>query len=155
LQDEHFSQFLGEISTNPRRSAIKLCRVLRIMETSLVPMSVSTFMVVSVSMLMVVSVFVTVTVLMIMRVFVSVIMSVVMFVAVLGIVTMLVSVTTNVRVPVPMFVIMLFVIMRMFVFMFVAHDCIPSHGIYLRPCNYVGGANSTADLKSSISQVIP
>jgi hypothetical protein len=49
----------------------------------------------------------------------------------------------------------LFVIMRMFVFMFVAHDCIPSHGIYLRPCNYVGGANSTADLKSSISQVIP
>jgi hypothetical protein len=54
-----------------------------------------------------------------------------------------------------MFVIMLFVIMRMFVFMFVAHDCIPSHGIYLRPCNYVGGANSTADLKSSISQVIP
>jgi hypothetical protein len=78
------------------------------MEMSLVPMSVTTPMFVSVSMLMVVTVLAIMRVLM--PVFVSVIVSVFMFVAVFGIVIML-------------------------VFMFVAHDFIPSHGIYLRPCH--------------------
>ena len=36
LQNEHFSQFLGEISADPRGSAIKLSRVLRVVEMSLV-----------------------------------------------------------------------------------------------------------------------
>jgi hypothetical protein len=102
LQDQHFSQFLGEISADSRRSAIKLRRVLRIMEMSLVPMSVTMSMFVSVFMPVFVDVIVCVGI-----VFVTVVMNVRMAVAML--VTMLVL------------VIVLSVIMRMFVFMFVAH----------------------------------
>jgi len=105
LQDKHFSQFLGEIRANPRGSAIKLRRVLRVMEMSFVPVA--------------------------MPVFVSVIMSVFMFVAVFGIVIMLEAVIINVRMPVAMFVTILmvvtvlrFVIMLTFVFMFLTHDFI-------------------------------
>jgi hypothetical protein len=102
LQDQHFSQFLGEISADSRRSAIKLRRVLRIMEMSLVPMNVTMSMFVSVFMPVFVDVIVCVGI-----VFVTVVMNVRMAVAML--VTMLVL------------VIVLSVIMRMFVFMFVAH----------------------------------
>jgi hypothetical protein len=94
LQNEHLSQFLGEISANPRDSAIKLCSVLRIVEVSFVPVAMPVF--VSVSMVMVVAVFVTMAVLVVMSVgvlmpmFVSVIMSVVMFVTVIVFVFMFV-----------------------------------------------------------------
>jgi hypothetical protein len=135
LQNEHFSQFLGEISTDPRGSAIKLRRVLRVMEMSLVPMAMPMFMTVAV--LVVMSALVIMGVLMPM--FVSVIMSVFMFVAVLGIVIMLVTLIMNVRMAVALFMTMLmvvtvlpFVIMLMFVFIFFAHDFIPSLSIYLR-----------------------
>ena len=140
LQDEHFSQFLGEIRTNPRRSAIKLRRVLRIMEMSFVPVAMTVFVIVS--MLMVVSMFVTVAVLVIMSVLVIVgvsmpvlvivILSEFMFVPVLGIMIMRVTVIMNVGMAVAMLVtmlivvIVLFVIMRMFVFMFFAHGFITS-----------------------------
>src|SRR5262245_37041068 len=88
LQDEHFNQLLGKISANPRDAAIKLRRVLRIMEMSLVPVSVAMLvpMFVSVSMLMVVPMFVTVLAVMgvLMPVFVSVIVCVgIMFVTVI------------------------------------------------------------------------
>ena len=127
LQDEHFSQFLGEISANPRGSAIKLRRVLRIMEMSFVPVAMPMFVIVS--MLMVVTMFVTVAVtavvsmFMIARVlmpvfgvmFMTVLMSMVMFVAVLVLVIMLVAVLVML-----MFV-GVFVIVLMFVFVFFAH----------------------------------
>jgi hypothetical protein len=131
LQDEHFSQFLGEISADPRGSAIKLRRVLRIMEMSLVPMNVAMSMFVTVAVLVVMSVLVIMGVLM--PVFVTAFMSMIMFVAVLEIVTMLLTLIMNVRMAVAMFVtmlmvvsVLLFVIMRMFVFMvvFFAHGCI-------------------------------
>jgi len=85
LQNKHFSQFLGEISADPRCSAIKLRRVLRIMEMSLVPLAMPVPMFVTV--LVVVSMFVIVRVLM--PVFV-IMVSVVMFVTMLGFVIMLV-----------------------------------------------------------------
>ena len=85
LQNEHFSQFLGEISADPRGSAIKLCRVLRIMEMSFVPVPVAMPVLVIVSMVMLVIV----RVLMPVFVFMTVLMSMVMFVAVLVLVTML------------------------------------------------------------------
>jgi hypothetical protein len=124
LQDQHFSQFLGEISADSRRSAIKLRRVLRIMEMSLVPVAMTVFVIVS--MLMVVSMFVTVAVLVIMSVGVLVFVIVrVGLIVCVGIV--FVTVIMNVGMAVAMlvtmivFVIVLSVIMRMFVFMFVAH----------------------------------
>jgi len=131
LQNEHFSQLLGEISANPRGSAIELCGVLRIMEMSLVPMRVAMSMIVTVAVLVVMSVLVIMGVLM--PVFVTAFMSMIMFVAVLEIVTMLLTLIMNVRMAVAMFVtmlmvmsVLLFVIMRMFVFMFVffSHGCI-------------------------------
>ena len=70
LQNEHFSQFLGEISADPRGSPIKLLRVLRIMEMSLVPVAMPMF--VSVSVLMVMTMFVTMVVLVVMRMFMTV-----------------------------------------------------------------------------------
>src|SRR5262249_50891315 len=73
LQDEHFNQLLGKIGANPRDAAIKLRRVLRIMEMSLVPVSVAMLvpMLVSVSMPVFVDVIVSVGI-----VFVTVIMNV-------------------------------------------------------------------------------
>ena len=129
LQDEHFNQLLGKISANPRRAAIKLRRVLRIMEMRLVPVAMTMLMFVSASMLVVMSVLVIMGVSI--PVFVSVIVSVFMFVPVdvivcVGIVFM--TVIMKVRMAVTMFVLasMLFVIIRMSVFMFVffAHGCI-------------------------------
>ena len=111
LQSEHFSQFLGQIGADLRGSAIELCRVLRIMEMSFVPVAVAMPVFVIVSMLMVVNMFVTV----VMSVLVIVIMSVVMFVAVLVLVIMLVAVLVML-----MFV-GVFVIVLMFVFVFFAH----------------------------------
>jgi hypothetical protein len=129
LQDEHFNQLLGKISANPRGAAIKLRRVLRIMEMRLVPVAMIMLMFVSASMLVVMSVLVIMGVSM--PVFVSVIVSVFMPVLVdvivcVGIVFM--TVIMKVRMAVTMFVLasMLFVIIRMSVFMFVffAHGCI-------------------------------
>jgi hypothetical protein len=101
LQDKHFSQFLGEISTNSRGSAIKLRRVLRIMEMSFVPVSVAMPVFVIVSMLMVV----TVAVLVVMSV--GVLVFVIVRVAALVVMLMFVA-----------------VIVLMFVFVFFAHDFI-------------------------------
>jgi len=106
LQDEHFNQLLGKISANPRRAAIKLRRVLRIMEMRLVPVAMTMLMFVSASVLVVMSVLVIMGVSM--PVFMTVIMKVRMAVAVL--VTVLVV------------MIMLFVIMLVFVLPFVAHS---------------------------------
>jgi hypothetical protein len=112
LQNEHFSQFLGEISADPRGSAIKLSRVLRVVEMSLVSVAMPVPMFVTV--LVVVSMFVIVRVLM--PVFV-IMVSVVMFVAVLGGMLMSVSV---------------FMIVLMVVFVFFAHGfVIPSNEIRL------------------------
>jgi hypothetical protein len=108
LQNEHFSQFLGEISADPRGSAIKLSRVLRVVEMSLVSVAMPVPMFVTV--LVVVSMFVIVRVLM--PVFV-IMVSVVMFVAVLGGVSV-------------------FMIVLMVVFVFFAHGfVIPSNEIRL------------------------
>ena len=94
LQNEHFSQFLGEISANPRGSAIKLSRVLRIMEMSLVPMPVAMRVFVVMVVTVAVTMFAIVRVLMrvFVVVFMTVMMSMVIFVAVLVLVTMLVTV---------------------------------------------------------------
>jgi len=80
LQNKHFSQFLGEISADPRCSAIKLRRVLRIMEMSLVPLAMPVPMFVTV--LVVVSMFVIMLVAVLggMLMFVSVFMIVLMVV---------------------------------------------------------------------------
>ena len=136
LQSEHFSQFLGQIGADLRSAAIKLRRVLRIMEMSFVPVAMPMFVIVS--MLMVVTMFVTVAVtavvsmFMIARVlmpvfgvmFMTVLMSMVMFVAVLVLVIMLVAVLVML-----MFV---NVIVLMFVFVFFAHGfTIPSNEIRL------------------------
>ena len=107
LQNEHFSQFLGEISADPRGSAIKLSRVLRVVEMSLVSVAMPVPMFVTV--LVVVSMFVIVRVLMP--------MFVIMLVAVLGGMLMFVSV---------------FMIVLMVVFVFFAHGfVIPSNEIRL------------------------
>src|SRR5262245_1609490 len=108
LQDEHFNQLLGKISANPRRAAIKLRRVLRIMEMRLVPVAMTMLMFVSASVLVVMSVLVIMGVSM--PVFMTVIMNVRMAVAML--LTVLVV------------MIMLFVIMLVFVLPFFAHNCI-------------------------------
>src|SRR5262249_39232305 len=94
LQDEHFNQLLGKISANPRGAAIKLRRVLRIMEMRLVPVAMTMLMFVSASMLMIVPMFVTMAVLVVMS----------MLVTVLVVMSML------------------FVIMLVFVLPFVAHS---------------------------------
>ena len=108
LQNEHFSQFLGEISADSRGSAIKLSRVLRVVEMSLVSVAMPVPMFVTV--LVVVSMFVIVRVLM--PVFV-IMVSVVMFVAVLGGASV-------------------FMIVLMVVFVFFAHGfVIPSNEIRL------------------------
>jgi len=127
LQDEHFNQLLGKISANPRGAAIKLRRVLRIMEMRLVP--------VAMTMLMLVPMFVTMAVLVVMGVFVTVIMNIIasvfmpVFVDVIVYVGIVfVTVIMNVRMAVAMLVtvlvvmIMLFVIMLVFVLLFVAHS---------------------------------
>ena len=107
LQNEHFSQFLGEISADPRGPAIKLSRVLRVVEMSLVSVAMPVPMFVTV--LVVVSMFVIVRVLMP--------MFVIMLVAVLGGMLMFVSV---------------FMIVLMVVFVFFAHGfVIPSNEIRL------------------------
>src|SRR5262249_52917185 len=108
LQDEHFNQLLGKISANPRRAAIKLRRVLRIMEMRLVPVAMTMLMFVSASVLVVLIVLVIMGVSM--PVFMTVIMKVRMAVAMF--VTVLVV------------MIMLFVIMLVFVLPFFAHNCI-------------------------------
>jgi hypothetical protein len=108
LQRKHFSQFLGEISTDLRGAPIKLCRVLRVVEMSLVPVAMTMPMFANVSMLVVVPMLVSVLVVMVMPmnvlvivcvlmpvfvvVFMTVMMSMVMFVAVLVLVTMLLAV---------------------------------------------------------------
>ena len=126
LQNKHFSQFLGEVSANPRDSPIKLLRVLRIMEMSLVPMAMPMF--VRVSVLMVMTVFVTMVVLVIMRMFmtVRVLMPGFMFMTVLMSMFMLMPVTVLVML---MFI---SVTMLVFVFVFFAHGfTIPSNEIRL------------------------
>src|SRR5262249_28271268 len=131
LQDEHFNQLLGKISANPRGAAIKLRRVLRIMEMRLVPVAMTMLMFVSASVLVVMSVLVIMGVSM--PVFVSMIVSVFMPVLVdvivcVGIV--FVTVIMKVRMAVVMLVTvlvvmsMLFVIMLVFVLPFFAHNCI-------------------------------
>jgi hypothetical protein len=122
FQDEHFSQFLGEISTNPRGAAIKRGRVLRIMETSLVLMSVAVTisMFVSMPMLMVASAIVTVAVVMgvLMAMFVDIIVWVrIVFVTVIMNVRMAVAMLVTML----MLVIVLLVIMLVVVFIFFAH----------------------------------
>jgi len=109
LQSEHFSQLVGEISADPRSSAIELCRVLRIMEMSFVPVAVALPVFVIVLMVMVVTMFATVHVL------------VVMFATVLGFVIMLVAML--------MFgTVIVFVVVLMFMFVFFAHGfVIPSN----------------------------
>jgi hypothetical protein len=122
LQNEHFSQFLGEISADPRGSAIKLSRVLRVVEMSLVSVAMPVPMFVTV--LVVVSMFVIVRVLM--PVFV-IMVSVVMFVTMLGFVIMLVAVLGGMLMFVSVFMIVLMV-----VFVFFAHGfVIPSNEIRL------------------------
>jgi len=137
LQNEHFSQFLGKVGANSRGSAIKLCRVLRIMKMSFVPVPVAMPVFVIVSMLMVVtvavvvimsaSVFVIGRVLMPVVVFVfmammSVVMLVTVFVTVLGFVIMLVAMLMFVSV---------FMIVLMVVFVFAHGFAIPSNEIRL------------------------
>ena len=122
LQHQHFSQFLGEIIADPRDSAVKLCRVLRIMEMSVVPVAMPVF--VGVFMVMVVTMFVTVGMAMLVIVsgFMTVVMRMVMFMAVLLLVIMLVAVLVML-----MFV---SVIVLMFMFVFFAHGfAIPSNEI--------------------------
>jgi hypothetical protein len=122
LQNEHFSQFLGEISADPRSSAIKLCRVLRIMEMSFVPVAMPMFVIVLVVMAMGVLVIVCVLMPVFVVVFMTVMMSMVMFMAVLVLVTMLLAVLVML-----MFV---SVIVLMFLFVFFAHCfTIPSNEI--------------------------
>ena len=124
LQDEHFNQLLGKISANPRRAAIKLRRVLRIMKMRLVPVAMTMPMFVTMAVLVVMSMLVTVIVnVIIVSVFMPVLVDVIMCV---GIVFM--TVIMNVRIAVAMLVtvlvvmIMLFVIMLVFVLSFVAHS---------------------------------
>jgi hypothetical protein len=109
LQNEHFSQFLGEISADSGGSAIKLCRVLRIMEMSFVPVPVAMPVFVIVRVLMPVVVFLFMTM-----------MSVVMLVTVLGFVIMLVAMLMFVTV---------FMIVLMVVFVFAHGFAIPSNEI--------------------------
>lgn len=120
LQNEHFSQFLGEISADPRGAAIKLRRVLRIMEMSLVPVAMP--MIVSVSVLMVMTMFVTVAV--------SMFMVVRVLMPVFGFVLMTVLMSMFMLMPVTVLVLLMFVsvTMLMFVFVFFAHGfTIPSN----------------------------
>src|SRR5215813_6655114 len=112
LQDEHFNQLLGKISANPRRAAIKLRRVLRIMEMRLVP--------VAMTMLMFVPMFVTMAVLVVMSVLVIMGVSMPVFMTVIMKVRMAVAMLVTVLVV----MIMLFVIMLVFVLPFFAHNCI-------------------------------
>src|SRR5262249_13244119 len=119
LQDEHFNQLLGKISANPRRAAIKLRRVLRIMEMRLVPVAMTMLMFVSASVLVVMSVLVIMGVSM--HVFVSVIVCVgIVFMTVIMKVRMAVAMLVTVLVVMSM----LFVIMLVFVLPFFAHNCI-------------------------------
>ena len=122
LQREHFSQFLGEISTDPRGAAVELRRVLRIMKMSFVPVAMPVFVIVAmivivrvlVVMSMPMNVLATLRVLMpvVVFMFMTVMMSVVMLVAVLVLVVMLMFVA---------------VVVLMFVFVFFAHGfAIPS-----------------------------
>jgi hypothetical protein len=117
LQNEHFSQFLGQISANSGGSAIKLCRVLRIMEMSLVPVAMAVFVIGS--MVMPVNMFVIVRVLMPMFVvvFATVLMFVIMLVA-LMVLAMLMFVSV-------------FMIVLMVVFVFAHGFAIPSNEIRL------------------------
>ena len=109
LQNEHFSQFLGEISADPRGAAIKLRRVLRIMEMSLVPVAMTMFVIVAVFVVM--TMFVTVAVRMFM--IVRVLMPAFMLMTVLMSLVMLMFVSVT---------------MLMFVFVFFAHGfTIPSN----------------------------
>ncbi len=128
LQNKHFSEFLGEISANPRGSPIKLRRVLRIMEMSFMAMPVAMTMFVVVSMLMVMTMFVTVAVLVVMSVFMiaRVLMPGFMFMTALMSMFMLL--------PVAVLVMLMFVsmIVLMFVFVFFTHGfTIPSNEIRL------------------------
>jgi len=119
LQDEHFNQLLGKISANPRGAAIKLRRVLRIMEMRLVPVAMTMLMFVSASVLVVMSVLVIMGVSM--PVFVSVIVCVgIVFMTVIMKVRMAVAMLVTVLVVMSM----LFVIMLVFVLPFFAHNCI-------------------------------
>jgi hypothetical protein len=141
LQNEHVSQFLGKISANPGNPAIKLGRVLRIMETSFVP--------VSVGMLMVVSVIVTVAMLVVMSVLIPVVVSAIVCVRIV-----FVTVIMNVRMAVAMLVTMLvvvivfLVIMLVVVFMFFAHRFIvPSRQFDCARLNTRGDAKSSNQSK--------
>jgi hypothetical protein len=109
LQNKHFSQFLGEISADPRSSAIELCRVLRIMKTSFVPVPVAMPVSVIGSMVMPVNMFVIVRVLM------------PMFMVVLATVLMFVIMLVAVMVLAMLMFVSVFVIVLMFVFVFFAH----------------------------------
>jgi hypothetical protein len=112
LQNKHFSQFLGEISADTRGSAIKLRRVLRIVEMTLVSVAMPVPMFVIVRVLMPVVVFA----------FMIMMMSVVMLVTVLGFVIMLVAMLMFVSV---------FMIVLMVVFVFAHGFAIPSNEIRL------------------------
>jgi hypothetical protein len=151
LQNEHLSQFLGKISANPGNAAIKLGRVLRIMETSFVRMSVAITMpmFVSVAMLMVVSAIVTVAMLVVMSVLIPVVVSAIVCVRIV-----FVTVIMNVRMAVAMLVTMLvlvivfLVIMLVVVFMFFAHRFIvPSRQFDCARLNTRGDAKSSNQSK--------
>ena len=105
LQHKHFSEFLGEISADPRGSPIKLRRVLRIMEMSFMAMPV----------IVTVAVLVVMSALVIMGVIVCVAL---VLVAVVTSVSMAMAMIMNM----PMIVnTLLFVIVFVFVFAFVTH----------------------------------
>jgi hypothetical protein len=137
LQDKHFSQFLGEISTNSRGSAIKLRRVLRIMEMSFVPVPVAMPVFVIVSMLMVVTMFVIMAVLVVMSV--GVLVFVIVRVAALVVMLMFVA-----------------VIVLMFVFVVFAHNfIIPFKRKFNSSAPSTLEVSVDTDLKSSTSPSYP
>jgi hypothetical protein len=159
LQNEHFSQFLGEIGADLRSAAIKLCRVLRIIEMSFVPvpaampMFVIGSMIMVVIMFVVVSVFVTLLVVMIMPMNVLVIVSVFM--------TVVMSVVMSVAVLVMLMFVSVIVFMVVFMFVLLAHGfVIPSNEIrFIFAHLYYRWArqarNAPADLKFSTRPSYP
>lgn len=111
LQNKHFSQFLGEISADPRGAAIKLRRVLRIMEMSLVPVAMTMFVIVAVFVVMTMFVTVAVSMFVVVRVLMPVFGFMLMTMLMSIVMLMFVSVT-----------------MLMFAFVFFAHGfTIPSN----------------------------
>jgi hypothetical protein len=124
LQNEHFSQFLGEVGADLRGSPIKLCRVLRIVEMSLVPVAMPVFVIVSMIVTVAVTMFLIVHVVMVMPMNVLVIVCVLVPVFGFMFMTVMMSMVIFVAVLVAMLVMLMFgsVTVLMFTFVFFAHD---------------------------------